>query len=60
VWIALVVALLAVALGQFGLWLYARTEGGVLSFIDYLGAAFGPLVPLQFAAAAIGAWLAAR
>ena len=60
VWIAIVVALLAIALGQLGLWLYARTEGGVLSLIDYLGAAFGPLVPLQFVAAAIGAWLAAR
>jgi hypothetical protein len=50
----------AVALGQLGLWQYARTEGGVLPPLDYLGAVYGPLVPLQFATAAIVAWLTAR
>jgi hypothetical protein len=58
--IALALALGAVALGQLGLWQYARTEGGVLAPIDYLGEVFGPLVPLQFATAAAVAWLAAR
>ena len=50
----------AVVLGQTGLWLYARSEGGVLGPLDYLGETFGPLVPLELAAAAIVAWLAAR
>ena len=50
----------AVALGQLGLWQYARTEGGVLSPLDYLGEVYGPLVPLQFVTAAIVAWLSAR
>jgi hypothetical protein len=50
----------AVALGQLGLWGYARTEGGVLSPLDYLGEVYGPLVPLQFVTAAIVAWLTAR
>jgi hypothetical protein len=53
-------AIAAVALGQLGLWQYARTEGGVLPPIEYLLEVFGPLVPLQFGAAALLAWLAAR
>ena len=58
--IALVLALAAVALGQLGLWQYARSEGGVLGPLDYLGQVYGPLVLVEFAAAAILAWLAAR
>ena len=58
--IGLGLAIGAVALGQLGLWQYARIEGGVLSPVDYLGEVFGPLVPLQFATAAVVAWLAAR
>lgn len=58
--IALGLAIGSVALGQSGLWQYARTEGGVLALLDYLGEVFGPLVPLQFASAATVAWLAAR
>ena len=50
----------AVILGQLGLWLYARIEGGVLSLPDYLGQTFGFLVPLQFAAAMLVAWWTAR
>jgi hypothetical protein len=50
----------AIALGQLGLWLYARTEGGVLAPLDYLGEVYGPLVPLEFVAAAVVAWLVAR
>lgn len=58
--IALVLALGAVALGQLGLWQLARVEGGVLAPFDYLGEVFGPLVLLEFATAAVVAWLAAR
>ena len=52
--------MLAVVLGQLGLWLYARSVGGVLGPLDYLGETFGPLVPLEFAAAALTSWLTAR
>lgn len=60
--VALAIALAtgAVVLGQVGLWLYAQTEGGVLSLIDYLGETFGILVPLQVALAAAVAWWSAR
>ena len=46
-WIAAALAGLGVVLGQIGLWLFARAEGGVLPPIDYLGQTFGPLVPLE-------------
>ena len=60
-WMAAVaLSLGAVTLGQLGLWQYARTEGGVLSPLDYLGEVYGPLVPLEFGAAALVAWLTAR
>lgn len=59
-WTALALAVDAVILGQLGLWLYARIEGGVLSLPDYLGQTFGFLVPLQFAAAMLVAWWTAR
>ena len=35
-------AVAAIALGQLGLWLFARIEGGVLPLVDYLGEVFGP------------------
>jgi hypothetical protein len=43
-----------------GLWLYARTEGGVLALPDYLGQTFGLLVPIQVALALAIAWWSAR
>jgi len=53
-------ALGSVVAGQLGLWLYARSEGGVLALPDYLGQTFGLLVPLQ-AVLVIGvAWWTAR
>jgi hypothetical protein len=58
--IALGLALGAVALGQLGLWQYGRSEGGVLAPLDYLGQVYGPLVLVEFAAAGVIAWLAAR
>ena len=51
---------MSVALGQAGLWQYARTEGGVLAPLDYLAEVYGPLVPLQLVAAAVAAWVGAR
>jgi len=58
--IALVLALGAVAIGQLGLWQYGRSEGGVLGPLDYLSQVYGPLVVVEFAAAGVVAWLAAR
>ena len=57
---ALTLTLTAVALGQTGLWVYGRWEGGVLAPLDYLWEVFGLLVPLQFVAAAVAAWLSSR
>lgn len=50
----------AIALAQLGLWLYARSEGGVLGPLDYLWEVFGLLVPLEFASAAVVGWVGAR
>jgi hypothetical protein len=58
--VAVVLALAGVAIGQIGLWLLGREEGGVLTFTDYLGEVFGFLVPLELAVAAVAAWLTAR
>jgi hypothetical protein len=58
--LAVVTAVLAVGVGQLGTWLYARSEGGVLELVDYLGQTFGWLVPAQFAIAAVAAWWSAR
>jgi hypothetical protein len=57
---AAAMALAAIALAQLGLWVYARSEGGVLSPLDYLWEVYGGLVPLEFVAAAVAAWIAAR
>ena len=58
--LALLLATGAVILGQLGLWLYARTEGGVLPLVDYLGEVYGVLVPLQFLFAVPIAWATTR
>jgi hypothetical protein len=57
--IALLVAVGGVAVAQLGIWLYARSEGGVLELVDYLAQAFGLLVPLEIALAAVVAVLSA-
>ncbi len=59
-WPAVAIAAAAVVVGQLGLWLYARSEGGVLPLPDYLGATFGVLVPAQAAIALGVAWWTAR
>jgi hypothetical protein len=58
--LAVGLALAAVAFGQLGLWVYARSEGGVLGPLDYLAEVFGLLVPLELLVAWIVAWAAAR
>ena len=58
--LAIGLALVAVVIGQVGLWLFARTEGGVLPLVDYLAETFGILVLLEAAAAAIAAAWTAR
>jgi hypothetical protein len=57
---AVVLAVIAVLLGQLGIWLYARSEGGVLGLVDYLGQTFGWLVPAQLIAAGAVAWWSSR
>jgi hypothetical protein len=58
--LAIVLALIGVGLGQVGLWLLGREEGGVLSLVDYLAEVFGFLVPLELAVAALVAWWQTR
>jgi hypothetical protein len=57
---AIAVAELAIVLGQVAIWLYARSEGGVLALPDYLAQTFGWLVPAQLIVAAAAAWWSAR
>jgi hypothetical protein len=59
-WIAGGLAGLGVLLGQVGLWLFARAEGGVLGPLDYLGQTFGVLVPVEVLLAAVVGWWRAR
>jgi len=58
--LALVLTTVGVILGEIGLWLYARSEGGVLGPLDYLAETFGLLVPLQAGIGWISAWASAR
>ena len=57
---AVIIALLAILSGQLGIWLYARSEGGVLGLVDYLGQTFGWLVAAQLLVGAAVAWWTAR
>ena len=54
--LAVGLAIGGVALGQVGLWLLARQEGGTLDPVAYLAEVFGALVPLELALAAGFAW----
>jgi hypothetical protein len=58
--IATTLALAAIGLAQAGLWIHARSEGGVLAPLDYLWEVYGGLVPAEFVAAAIATWIASR
>ena len=57
---ATVLAVAGIGLGQVGLWLLGREEGGVLSLVDYGGEVFGFLVPLELGIAGLVAWWRAR
>jgi hypothetical protein len=57
---AVVLAVAGIALGQVGLWLLGREEGGVLGLTDYLAETFGVLVPLELAIGGVVAWWRAR
>ena len=59
-WLAAAVAIGSFVAGQLGLWLNARSEGGVLSVPDYLGQTFGLLVPAQAILIVALAWWTAR
>lgn len=58
--LAVALAAIGVIIGQVGLWLYARAEGGVLDPVDYLAQTFGLLVPAQAVLALAAAWRTAR
>jgi hypothetical protein len=58
--LAVAVAVASVAVGLVGIWIFARSEGGVLDLVTYLAEVHGPLVVAELAAAAIAGWLAAR
>ncbi|HET7028170.1 MAG TPA: hypothetical protein VFI28_10815 [Candidatus Limnocylindrales bacterium] len=58
--LAIALSLAGVALGQLGIWVFARSEGGTLDLGAYLFDAFGPLVPLEFMIATLSAWWSAR
>jgi hypothetical protein len=54
---AVTITILGILLGQVGLWLFARSEGGVLGPVDYLAQAFGWLVAAQLlVAAGVALW----
>ena len=57
--LALVIAVAGVGVAQVAIWLYARSEGGVLELVDYLGQTFGPLVLVEILFAAVIAALSA-
>jgi hypothetical protein len=57
---AVAIAVGSVVLGQIGLWLLGRVEGGVLDPLTYLAEVFGLLVPGQLTAAAVAASWTAR
>ena len=58
--LAIAVAVASVVVGLAGIWIFARSEGGVLDPIAYLLEVHGPLVIAEFGAAAVAAWLGAR
>jgi hypothetical protein len=59
-WLAIALTLAAVVVADIATWLYAQSEGGVLSLLDYLWTTYGPFVPAVPVVAALGAaWGAA-
>ena len=54
-WLAIGLAIGAVAVADVLIWLYARSEGGTLELLDYLLTTFGPFVPTEAIVAAVAA-----
>lgn len=52
---AVALAVVAVIVAAVATWLFARSEGGALGFVDYLWSTFGLLVPAEILVAALGA-----
>ncbi len=50
----------SVVVGQLGLWLFARSQGGALGLGDYLIQTWGLLSPAQLLVAGVAGWWAAR
>jgi hypothetical protein len=55
-WLAVALAVGAVAAAAIATWLIARAEGGTLELVDYLLTTFGPFVPAEVVIAAVAAW----
>jgi hypothetical protein len=54
-WLAVGLAIAAVAIGAIATWFFARGEGGTLGLLDYLLETFGPFVPGEALVAAVAA-----
>lgn len=54
-WLAMGLAVAAVAAGAIATWVFARGEGGTLGLIDYLLETFGLIIPGEIVIATIGA-----
>jgi hypothetical protein len=54
-WLAIALAIGAVAVADVAIWVYARGEGGTLTLPDYLLTTFGPFVPGEAIVAALAA-----
>lgn len=55
VWLAVGLAVAAVAVACGATWLIAQREGGTLGLVDYLSEAFGPFIPAEALIAAVAA-----
>ena len=58
--LAVVIAVGSVVVGLLGVWLFARSEGGVLGPLDYFAEVQGPLAPIQLLFAALAAVVSSR
>jgi hypothetical protein len=58
--LAVAIAVGSVVVGLLGVWLFARSEGGVLGPLDYFAEVEGPLAPIQLLFAALAAVVSSR
>ncbi len=59
-WLAVGLAVGAVAVAALATWAYGRSEGGTLGLFEYLLETFGPFVPAEALIAAVTAWWGAK